>query len=142
MTVFEKLLDSHVHPAWLLLNSSVYHWNGQLVKSLMEERPKFPENRMWKPPQYFPENVAVALEKILQAIDKERALSKKDFAVEGPLKQDLVDLARQVLVDVFSDLVILCRSSVAIRDLKGGEKHHGLQGVIETMMQLLDDLVR
>lgn len=45
-----QLLSSHVLPAWLLLNSSVYHFNGQLVHAPLEERPKFSDGRLWIPP--------------------------------------------------------------------------------------------
>lgn len=82
----------------------------------------------------------MALDLMLQAVAIESKFDE-EFKVEGPLKQDLVDWTRQLLVDVFSDLMILSRSAAAIRDHRGGQEHHGLEDVVATMMELFDDLV-
>ncbi len=127
------IMWSHLLPAWLYLNSSVFHFNGQLVKALLEERPTLPADRMWKPPSYLPERVPAALELLLDA-------PANGLVIQGPFRQDVVDITRQMLVDVFSDLVVLCKSSAAIREIKGGDRH-GLSEIMAKMLELFDDLV-
>ena len=122
--------------AWQLLNQSAYHWNGQLIKSPLEERPRFYDTQAWQPPAYQPQKLVTALETMLQSVERGQVL------LQGPFLQDLVDLTRQVLVDVFTDLLLFFETLMALREMQGGKGDKGdpLAALRARMLGLFDDL--
>ncbi len=132
----EGVSEKSVLPAWKLLNSSVYHFNGQLVKPPIEERPRFYDTESWQPPRYAAKKVVAALRILVAAVDK------KEVVVQGPFLQDLVDVTRQVLVDTFTDYLLFFETLLAMREVH--RKSKGAQAALLTardaMLGLCDDL--
>jgi alpha-N-acetylglucosaminidase len=119
--------------AWRLLNQSAYHWNGQLIKSPLEERPRFYDTQAWQPPAYRPDKLIEALDIMLKSVEREQVVP------QGPFLQDLVDLARQVLVDVFTDWLLFFETLMALRQMHPGTSEP-LVHARTVMLGLFDDL--
>lgn len=117
-----------VNKAWVLLNHSVYHYNGQLVKSVIDERPKYYDLHVWSPPAYEPGYVVQALRYFVEAVDA------GEIHVNGPLLQDITDIARQVTCDLFLDLLLAFETLLQLGD------HESMKHIRIVMLELLLNL--
>lgn len=117
--------DETAFVAWTLLNSSVYHYNGQLVKSPIDEQPRWLDLGRWQPPAYAPFDVVLALGYLLEG---------RESLGGGPLEQDVVDVARQVICDVWTEMLLFYQGLVAAQLWKEGTV------LGKRMLELLQDL--
>ena len=133
-----KDLIRAVLPAFQLLNRSVYHFNGQLIKPPMEERPKFWVGDMLRPPlheRYQPQDVATAFGILVEAAET------GVVAPNGPFLQDVTDVGRQMLVDFFTDQLLLLQTLVSAmpRDASPAAVRQ-IERAKASMLTLLDTL--
>ena len=127
-------MTDNVRNAWalLLMASYQFHWSGS-IKSLVARHPEF---SMSPDTRFSPYKIATAW-KYLVTDAMGSTLNPK----VGPLRYDIVDIGRQMIVNMFADVYKIYNSSyTAYMSGKNKDVYTAMKSLAESWMTMLDDL--
>ena len=127
-------MTENVQNAWILLLTGAYqfHWSWN-IKSLVARHPEF---NMGYDSQFAPYKMATAWQYLVTDVMNGKLNSKM-----GPLRYDIVDFGRQMLVNMFTDVYNIYNSGYKAYVSSHDKDIYGqIKNLAETWVTMFDDL--
>ena len=127
-------MTDNVRNAWILLLTGAYnfHWSWD-IKSLVARHPEF---NMAYDTRFAPFKIATAWQYLVTDV-----MNGKLNLKVGPLRYDIVDIGRQMIVNMFADVYKIYTSGyTAYMKSKNKNVYTAMKSLAESWMTMFDDL--